>query len=160
MLTYGVKSCALDSIKVDTSHVFAQVETETRAAEYAKSLKEVIAANGEVAKALDDFLSDNQHRISEQQRFMQDVNSFRSQLARDLEASAREVSDIFKWLTREAGDMTRELMRALSVSMREAQGEAEGLVAVSEQLYYLQTANTVNRSFNMELMTPRVFETQ
>ncbi|KAI4146641.1 MAG: hypothetical protein LQ340_005857, partial [Diploschistes diacapsis] len=123
-------SCALDSIKVDTSHVFAQVETETRAAEYAKSLKEVIAANGEVAKALDDFLSDNQHRISEQQRFMQDVNSFRSQLARDLEASAREVSDIFKWLTREAGDMTRELMRALSVSMREAQGEAEGLVAI------------------------------
>lgn len=127
--------------------------------EYAKSLKEVVAANSEVAKALDDFLSDNQRKMKEHRRFLQDVEVFRLQLLSDLDISAREISETFKWLTNAAGNATQDLMSGLSASMNNARAEAEGLTMVNEVRGACINQTEANRQFIQGLMTLKSSET-
>ena len=100
------------------------------AEEYARSLSEVVAANGEVAKALGEFLRDNQRRMNEQHAFIKDVEALRVKLARDLEVSARDVVNTLKWLQDEAGSDMKEMVMLVSASLGDVRVDAEGLKTV------------------------------
>ena len=100
--------------------------------EYAKSLKEVILANGEISKALKEFLADNKRRMQEQWSFMQDIGTLKDQLARDLATSSRDLAEAFAWLSTEASGATTKLMSDLTAFIGDTRLEAEGLNSVSE----------------------------
>ena len=100
--------------------------------EYAKSLKEVISANSEISKALNDYLTHNKRRMQEQWSFMEDISVFKEQLARDLAASSKDLAETFAWLTTEASGATQKLMSDLAASVSDTKVKAEGLSFVGE----------------------------
>ena len=76
---------------------------------------------------------------------MRDISVFKEQLARDLTTLAKETSETFKWLTREAGDATHGLLSMLLASINETRAEAGELNAVSEISHYHHISDSLSR---------------
>ncbi|MCJ1325081.1 hypothetical protein MMC10_001743 [Thelotrema lepadinum] len=120
--------------------------------EYAKSLKEVISANSEISKALNDYLTHNKRRMQEQWSFMEDISVFKEQLARDLAASSKDLAETFAWLTTEASGATQKLMSDLAASVSDTKVKAEGLsFAVSSGIKDVEGLRVVIASTHKQL---------
>ena len=121
----------------------------------------MIDANGEVARALDDFLEGNKKRMREQREFMQEMEIFKLRLVRDLETSAKDVSETFRWLTKQATDVSQELLNELSSSLGNSRTGAEALdgVGSSRSTFLLLRRNSnkrlINRSSSAPVPPPR-----